>query len=194
MQRTQNSHNYSINDLLQCIISSLHKEFDITDLGALNYFLGICFTRDFKGIFLSQMKYALELLDREHMANCNPNRTLVNTESKLGFDWVPISDSTLYRILADAVKSVLLYVHGTSDFGFQLYVSATGSLVAYSDADWAGCLTTRRSTSCYCLFFGDNLLSWPSKRQYTLSRSSAEAEYKGAANAVVETIVVRMIL
>ncbi|GJS45210.1 ribonuclease H-like domain-containing protein [Tanacetum coccineum] len=60
----------SSSDLLQRIISSLHKEFDMTDLGALNYFLGISITRNSTVMFLSQKKYALELLDRDHMANC----------------------------------------------------------------------------------------------------------------------------
>ncbi|GKC06877.1 ribonuclease H-like domain-containing protein [Tanacetum coccineum] len=72
--------------LLRRIISSLHKEFDMTDLGALNYFLRISVTRDSIGMFLSQKKYALELLKRAHIANCNPTRTLVDTESKLGSD------------------------------------------------------------------------------------------------------------
>ncbi|GJZ68238.1 ribonuclease H-like domain-containing protein [Tanacetum coccineum] len=58
---------YSKN-LIQHIISSLHKEFDMTDLGALNYFLGISVTRDSTGKFLSQNIFALELLDRAHMA------------------------------------------------------------------------------------------------------------------------------
>ncbi|GJY88229.1 ribonuclease H-like domain-containing protein [Tanacetum coccineum] len=60
-------------------------------------------------------------------------------------------------------------------------------LTAFTDADWAGCLVTRRSTSGYCVFLGDNLLSWSDKRQVTLSRSSAEAKYRGVANVVAET-------
>ncbi|GKA10031.1 ribonuclease H-like domain-containing protein [Tanacetum coccineum] len=87
-------------DLLRRIISSLHKEFDMTDLGALNYFLGISVTCDSTGMFLSQKKYALELLKRAHMANCIPTRTPVDTESKLSYDGDPISDPTLYRSLA----------------------------------------------------------------------------------------------
>ncbi|GJY75385.1 ribonuclease H-like domain-containing protein [Tanacetum coccineum] len=90
----------SSTNLLQRIISSLHKEFDMTDLGALNYFLGIFVTHDSTGLFLSPKKYALELLDRGHMANCNPTRTPVDTKSKLGSDGDPISDPTLYRSLA----------------------------------------------------------------------------------------------
>ncbi|GJZ23222.1 nicotianamine synthase, S-adenosyl-L-methionine-dependent methyltransferase [Tanacetum coccineum] len=79
---------------------------------------------------------------------------------------------------------ILGYVCGTLDYGLELYFSSTSSLVAYSDAHWARCQTTRRSTLGYCVFVGNNLLSWSFKRQYTLSRSNAEAEYRGVANAV----------
>ncbi|GJW26610.1 ribonuclease H-like domain-containing protein [Tanacetum coccineum] len=93
-----------------------------------------------------------------------------------------------------ALKRILRYVRGTLDYGLQLYSSSTTDLVAYSDADWAGCPTTRRSTSGYCVFLGNNLLSWSSKRQPTLSCSSAEAEYCGVANAVAETCWLRNLL
>ncbi|GKB09205.1 ribonuclease H-like domain-containing protein [Tanacetum coccineum] len=216
----------SSSDLLQQIITSLHAEFSMTDLGSLNYFLGISVTRNASGMFLSQQKYATEVLDRAGMLNCKPCRTPVDTDSKLSADGAPISDSTLYRSLAgalqyltftrpdisyavqqvclfmhdprephlSALKRILRYVRGTLSYGLQLYSSTTSSLVAYSDADWAGCPTTRRSTSGYCVFLGNNLLSWSSKRQFTLSRSSAEAEYRGVANAVAETCWLRNLL
>ncbi|GJT48006.1 ribonuclease H-like domain-containing protein [Tanacetum coccineum] len=204
--------------LLQHIIGSLHNEFDMTDLWALNYFLGITADRTPTGLFLSQKKYALHLLKRAHMLTCNPSRTPVDTESKQGSEGVLVQDPTLYRSLAGglpyltfirpdlsyavqqiclymhdprdphfaALKRILLYVQGTMDIGLQLYVSTNTPLVSYTDANWAGCPSTRRSTSGYCVFLGDNLLSWSAKRQHTLSRSSAEAKYRGVSNVVAE--------
>nr|GEY03929.1 ribonuclease H-like domain-containing protein [Tanacetum cinerariifolium] len=93
-----------------------------------------------------------------------------------------------------ALKRILHYVRGTLDYDLQLHVSFTTQLSAYTDADWAGCSVTRRSTSGYCVFLGDNLLSWSAKRQVTLSRSSAEAEYRGIANVVAETAWIRNLL
>ncbi|GKF75860.1 ribonuclease H-like domain-containing protein [Tanacetum coccineum] len=86
-----------------------------------------------------------------------------------------------------ALKRILRYVCGTLNYGLQLFSSSTTYLIAFSDADWAGCPTTGLSTSGYCVFSGNNLFSWSSKRQPTLSRSSAEAEYRGVANVVAET-------
>lgn len=211
---------------LQRVITALHGEFAMTDLGSLNYFLGVSATRTTSGMFLSQSKFAVEILERAHMQKCNPCHTLVDTESKLGPDGMPFDDPTLYRSLAGAlqyltftrpdisyaVQQVFLYMHdprdthfhelkrilcytsGTLDHGLQLHVSSTTQLVAYTDADWAGCPVTRRSTSGYCVFLGDNLLSWSAKRQVTLSRSSAEAEYRGVANVVAETDWIRNLL
>jgi hypothetical protein len=70
------------------------------------------------------------------------------------------------------------YIQGTLDFGLHLRRIDLSSMVAYSDADWVGCLDTRRSTSGYSVFLGDSLVSCSSKRQSTVSHSSAEAEYR----------------
>lgn len=94
----------------------------------------------------------------------------------------------------NALKRILHYVKGTLTHGIRMTRSPSLSLTAYSDADWAGCPSTRLSTSGYCVFLGDNLISWSSKRQQTISRSSAEAEYRGVANSVSETTWLRNLL
>ncbi|GKE37780.1 ribonuclease H-like domain-containing protein, partial [Tanacetum coccineum] len=161
-------------------LDSVHPDYIITSgvcydiFGSAKLFSGISVTRDSLGLFLSPKKYAVEIIEKAHMVNYNISRTPIDTESKLGSDGDLVSNPTLYRSL--------------------LFSSSTTDLVAYSDADWVGCPTTRRSTSGYCVFLGNNLLSWSSKRQPTLSRSSAEAEYRGVANVVAETCWLRNLL
>nr|GEZ42964.1 ribonuclease H-like domain-containing protein [Tanacetum cinerariifolium] len=135
------------------------------------------------GMFLPRHKYTIEILERAHMVNFNSSRTPVDTESKLRDDCDPASDLPLYQILA-----------GTLDYQLQLFSSSTIDLVAYLALDSAGCPTTRRSTSGYYIFLGNNLLSWSSKRQPTLSHSSVEVEYRGVANAVTETCWLKNLL
>ncbi|XP_019101792.1 PREDICTED: uncharacterized protein LOC109133261 [Camelina sativa] len=90
-----------------------------------------------------------------------------------------------------ALKRILCYIKGTISHGLQIHKSSTIYLVAYSDAVWAGCPNSGRSTSGYAVFLGDNLIFLSSKRQHTVSRSSAEAEYRGVDNAVAETTWLR---
>ena len=92
------------------------------------------------------------------------------------------------------VKRALRYVRGSTELGLWLSASASLQLRAYTDADWAGCPDTRRSTSGFCVYIGDSLVSWSSKRQAIVSRSSAEAEYRGVANVVAECIWLRQLL
>ncbi|XP_076908128.1 uncharacterized protein LOC143564868 [Bidens hawaiensis] len=94
----------------------------------------------------------------------------------------------------NALKRIIRYLQGTTDYGLHLRSSSALSIRAYTDADWAGCPDTRRSTSGYCVYLGNNLISWSSKRQSTISRSSAEAEYRGVANVVAEICWLRNLL
>jgi len=93
-----------------------------------------------------------------------------------------------------ALKHILRYIRGTLHLGLLLRPSSQGELTVYSDADWAGCTDTRKSTSGYAVFLGDDLVSWSSKRQNTVSRSSAEAEYRAVANGVAEATWLRQLL
>nr|GEV90223.1 hypothetical protein [Tanacetum cinerariifolium] len=141
---------------------------------------------------LETHKYATEIIERTHMINCNHSRTPVDTESRLGDDDHPVAYPTLYRSLAGALQYLIFtrpryFLCSAVDHALQLFSSSTTSLVAYLDADWVGCPTTRRSTSGYYVFLGNNLLSWSSKRQPTLYRSCAEAEYRSVVNDVAET-------
>ena len=178
-------------------------------------------------MFLSQEKYALDLLDRAGMLQCKPISTPVDTTSKLlAKSSDPVADPTEYRSIAGGlqyltftrpdisyavqqiclhmhdpranhlllVKRVLRYIRGTTGHGLTLFRRSSNKLLAYSDADWAGCPDTRRSTSGYCVFLGTNLVSWSAKRQHTVSRSSAEAEYRAVANVVAETCWLRQLL
>ncbi|GKA99629.1 ribonuclease H-like domain-containing protein [Tanacetum coccineum] len=181
----------SSTSLLQRIITVIHGEFSMTDFGSLNYFLGIFAQRTKSGLFLSQSKFVEEILEWAHMQHCNPCKTSVDTESKLGSDGDSVSHPTLYRSLAGALQ----YLTFTRpDISYALHVSSTSQLTAFTDADWVGCHVTRRSTSGYCVFLGDNLLSWSAKRQVTLSSSSAEAEYRGVANVVAGAAWIRNLL
>ncbi|CAL8993966.1 unnamed protein product [Prunus brigantina] len=79
-----------------------------------------------------------------------------------------------------AVKRILRYLKSTSDHGL-VYKPGELRLTAYADADYAGDPDDRRSTGGYCIYLGNNLVSWSSKKQRGVSRSSTEAEYRQLA-------------
>ncbi|WKA07360.1 hypothetical protein VitviT2T_025200 [Vitis vinifera] len=204
--------------LIKTPITRLSKEYTMKDLGSLHYFLGVEVQHNSQGLFLSQTKYALDLLQRADMIEAKPISTPFVVGQHLSTIGKLFSDPTLFRSFARALqyltitqpdlsfsvnsicqymhaptedhfrtlKRILRYVKGTVHYGLQLHCTSSHELLAYSDADWAGCPNTQRSTSGYLIFFGANFVSWCSKKQSTVSRSSAEAEYRSLAITTAE--------
>ena len=84
------------------------------------------------------------------------------------------------------VKRILRYLKGTIHYGLRFLSQSSLTLYGFSDSDWAGCSATRRSTTGYNIYLGANLVSWCSKRQNTVARSSTEAEYRALASTAAE--------
>ncbi|XP_058004038.1 uncharacterized mitochondrial protein AtMg00810-like [Hevea brasiliensis] len=207
--------------------SYLLQHFHIKDLGDLKYFLGIEFSRSNQGIFMSQRKYALDVLHDAGLTGAKPEKFPMEQNCKLDLDDnEKLHDATKYRRLVgrliyltvtrpdivysvrvlsqfmhepckshwNAAIRVLKYVKGNPGQGLFLPSNNNLQLKAFCDSDWGGCRTTRRSVSGYCIFLGPSLISWKSKKQTNVSRSSAEAEYRAMANTCLELTWLRYIL
>ena len=87
-----------------------------------------------------------------------------------------------------AVLRILRYLKGTIFDGLHFSSHSSLTLQTYSNADWAGDSIDRRSTTGYCFFLGDSLISWRSKKQTIVARSSTEAEYRALTATTAELI------
>ncbi|KAM2860064.1 hypothetical protein COP2_025404 [Malus domestica] len=92
-----------------------------------------------------------------------------------------------------AVKHILRYLKGTMKVGIS-YSKGDLSLTAYSDADWAGDPNDKRSTTGFIVFLGSNPISWSSKKQQTVSKSSTDAEYRALSTTAAELDWIQQLL
>jgi hypothetical protein len=92
-----------------------------------------------------------------------------------------------------AAARVLKYLKGSPGDGLLFSATSKHDIIGYSDSNWGSCKENKKSISAYCFFIGDNLVSWKSKKQKTVSRSSAEAKYRAIALATCEAKFLRNI-
>jgi hypothetical protein len=92
------------------------------------------------------------------------------------------------------VKRILRYLVYTHKFGLWYPRGSRFDLIGYSDADWAECKINRKSTSGTCQFLGRSLVSWASKKQNSVSLSTAEAEYIVAGHCCAQLLWMRQTL
>jgi Reverse transcriptase (RNA-dependent DNA polymerase) len=93
-----------------------------------------------------------------------------------------------------AVHRIIRYLKGKPDRGLFFPAANAPKLLAYADADWAGCPNTRKSTTGWCVFLGNALISWKCKKQDRISKSSTEAEYCAMSSASAEIVWLRGLL
>jgi histone deacetylase 1/2 len=196
----------SCSKAVEALLQDLRTDFALKDLGQMSYFLGIEVKKVKEGIFLSQQKYAFDIVKRANMHLCKPLNTPLSPSEKLSVETgtkLGVQDSTTYRSLVGAlqyltltrpnlsfpvnkvcqfhapttehwttVKRILRYVKRTLGYGLKIQKSPSMTVSAFFDADWAGSIDDRRSTSGFCVFLGPNLISWSARKQGTVSRSS----------------------
>jgi histone deacetylase 1/2 len=202
----------------EALLKDLQAEFALKDLGELHYFLGIEVKKARNGILLTQQKYTSDLLQRVGMSTDKlslHDGDPLGPKDKTGYmsivgalqyltltrPYMSFAVNKLCQFLHkptivhwSAVKRILRYVQHTIDMGLRIHRSPSTLVSAFFDADWTGCLDDRRSTGGFAVFLGSNLISWSSRKQATVSRSSTEAEYKSLANATTEVMWVQTLL
>ena len=98
------------------------------------------------------------------------------------------------KVHLQVAHRILQYLKGTLGRGILFKRNGNMTLEAYTDANYVGSIVDRRSTTRYCTFLGGNLVTWKSKKQSVVARSSAEAELRSSAQGVCELLWLKIIL
>ncbi|GJZ91672.1 retrovirus-related pol polyprotein from transposon TNT 1-94 [Tanacetum coccineum] len=171
------------------------SKFKMSMMGKISFFLGLQIFQNPRGIFINQSKYALESLKKYGFDSCDPVDTPMVEKSKLDEDKEGKAvDPSHYR--GSAYRKALTC--GQKDLSVSkrnrgLWYPKDSSivLIAFADADHAGCQDTRRSTSGSMQFLGDRLVSWLSKRQKSVAISSTKAEYIAMSGCCTQILWMR---
>ncbi|GJX07249.1 retrovirus-related pol polyprotein from transposon TNT 1-94 [Tanacetum coccineum] len=164
----------------------MHSRFEMSLMGEMKFFLGLQIHQSPRGIFINQAKYALEILKKHGMDKGESIGTPMTTKPKLDADLSgnPV-DQTDYR---SKIGSLMYLTSSRPDI---VQADSGFELTAFSDADHAGCLDTRKSTSGGIHFLGDKLVSWMSKKQDCTAMSSAEAKYVALSASCAQVMWMR---
>ncbi|GJV61393.1 retrovirus-related pol polyprotein from transposon TNT 1-94 [Tanacetum coccineum] len=167
----------------------MHSRFEMSLMGEMKFFLGLRIHQSPRGIFINQAKCALEILKKHGMEKCESIGTPMTTKPKLDADLsVKLINQTNYRSKIGS----LMYLTSIRPDIVQPYPKDSGfELTAFSDADHAGCLDTRKSTSGGIQFLGAKLVSWMSKKQDCTSMLSAEAGYVALSASCAQVMWMR---
>ncbi|GKV42069.1 hypothetical protein SLEP1_g49517 [Rubroshorea leprosula] len=183
---------------------SLSQKFEMKDFSVLSYFLWLEVTFSNDGYLLSQVKYASDLVSKAEPNDGESVSKPLEPNVKLTpMDGSPLFDPTCYLQLFMAaprsthcatVLRILHYVKETLFHGLHFSTNSFPVVRAYSDVDWAGYPSNRRSTTSYYLFLGNSLISWRSKKQTIPSRSSIEDEYRALGDTTSELLSLQRLL
>ncbi|GJZ10577.1 retrovirus-related pol polyprotein from transposon TNT 1-94 [Tanacetum coccineum] len=176
----------------------MHGRFEMSLMGEMKFFLGLQIHQSPRGIFIHQAKYTLEILKKHGMEKGQSIGTPMATKPKLDADLSgePV-DQTDYRskigslMYLTSSRPECAATPGTISSGLWYPKGSGFDLTAFSDADHAGCLDTRKSTSGGIQFLGDKLVSWMSKKQNCTAMSSAEAEYVALSASCAQVMWMR---
>ncbi|KAD1189669.1 hypothetical protein E3N88_43182 [Mikania micrantha] len=187
--------------LLKEFKEGMEQEFEMSDMGLLKLFLGLEIKQTASGVFLSQEKYARNLVTKFGVAGCKSEATPMNTNEKFSSeDKAEKVDETLFRSLHPSVihlgaaKRIVKYVTGTIGYGIWYEKGIPIQLTGYTDSDWASSIDDRKSVSASVFFLGSGAVTWSSKKQHTVALSSTEAEYIAASAATSQAIWLRRLL
>eukprot|EP00253_Pinus_taeda_P022633 PITA_22633 len=155
--------------LIKSCKEDLAREFEMKDMGLMHYFLGMEVWQKDGEVFVSQGKYANEILRRFHMEKCKPMQTplAVNTRPDLCFALNQLSQAMVQptKLFWKATKHVLRYLIGTSQYGLWYRQIEGVKLQGFTDADWAGSPSDRKRTSRGIFNLGSAVVSWYNRKQ-----------------------------
>ncbi|GKC16770.1 retrovirus-related pol polyprotein from transposon TNT 1-94, partial [Tanacetum coccineum] len=174
--------------IIQGIKANLNEKFSIKDLGPLHYYLGIEFFRNSKGLAITQKKYATDLITHAGLLHTKPSAIPLDPILKLTMTGgEPLQDPSLYRTLVGKLI-YLTIIRPNLAFSAQALNQflQRPTTLHMKGLIKASCPFSRRSVTGYGIFLGSSLISWQSKKQLVISRSSTEAEYMALADTTCE--------